>query len=217
MKSSAWIGTAALGSVVTYSATAAIHSIVLLAIQPKMYKGYGLADGYYMTVLVGGHSESGYNDGLDGALWLPVLPMVWDSDTDAALAVTGTAFLILLAMQIWSRTFRQSGAKPVLFSWSGLLLIGTICGLINEAYVDLTLFSQLRFCPPGLNDTLPLTNSGSDNAGTNWNGYDEYYWNTTVYGYFAKSTGLRPHSCLYPCFGTSWPLRDSTEIQIGTY
>ena len=216
MRKSAWVGTAALGSVMTYSATAAIHAIVLLAIRSNMYKGYGLADGSHMRVLVEGQSNSGYDDGVDGALWLPVLPMVWDSDTDAALAITGTAFLALLPMQIWSKTFRQSGAKPVLVLWSGLLLIGIICGLIDEAYVSFNYFLQLRFCPPGLNDTLPLTNSGSDNVGASWNGYDEYYWNTTAYDYFANSTGLQPNSCLYPCFGTSWPLRDPTEILVDT-
>ncbi len=214
MRKSAWIGTAALGSVMTYSTTAAIHAIVLLAIRSNMYQGYGLADGNYMTVLVAGQSDSGLNDGLGNALWLPVLPMAWASDADAALAVVGTAFLALLPLQVWSTTFKTSGAKPVLFLWSGVLLIGTICGLINEAYVDLNYFPQFRFCPPGLNDTLPLTNSGSDNIGTDWNGYDAYYWNVTVYEYFAHSSGLQPNTCLYPCFGTSWPLRDSDEINV---
>ena len=217
MRKSAWIGTAALGSVMTYSTTAAIHAIVLLAIRSNMYQGHGLADGYYMTVLVEGQSNSGFNDGLDNTLWLPVLPMAWDSDTDAALAIVGTAFLTLLPMQVWSTTFRTSGAKVVLFLWSGVLLIGTICGLVDEAYVDLVYFPQLRFCPPGLNDTLPLTNSGSDTIGTNWDGYDEYYWNATVYEYFTNSTGLQPNVCLYPCFGTSWPLRDSDEINVGAF
>ena len=206
MRKSTWIGTAALGSVMTYSTTAAIHAIVLLAIRSKMYQGYGLADGYYMRVLVEGQPISGLDDGLGNALWLPVLPMAWDSDTDAALAIVGTAFLALLPMQIWSTTFKTSGAKPLLFLWSGVLLIGTICGLINEAYVVLNYFPQWRFCPPGLNDTLPRTNSGSDKIGTDWD---------TVYEHFAHSTGLQPNTCLYPCFGSSWPLRDSDEINIG--
>ena len=175
MRKSAWVGTAALGSVMTYSATAAIHAIVLLAIRSNMYSGHGMADGYHMTVLVEGQSTSGYNDGLDSALWLPVLPMAWDSDIDAVLAIAGTAFLAILPMKIWSKTFRQSGATPVLVLWSRLLLIGIICGLIDEAYLDLQIFPQLRFCHPGLDDTLPLTNSGSDNVGSSWTGYDEYY------------------------------------------
>ena len=106
MRKSTWIGTAALGSVMTYSTTAAIHAIVLLAIRSKMYQGYGLADGYYMRVLVEGQPISGLDDGLGNALWLPVLPMAWDSDTDAALAIVGTAFLALLPMQVWSTTFK---------------------------------------------------------------------------------------------------------------
>lgn len=208
MRKAAWIGTAALGSVMTYSATAAIHGVVLFAIRSKIYQGHGLKEGYYMEVLVEGVSES------DNTVSLPVLPMVWDGDTDAALAITGTAFLTLLPMQYWSKTFQKSSAKGLLLLWSGLLLIGSICGLIDEAYLDFVLFPQLRFCPPEFNDTLPLTNSGSDTVGMAWDGRDTGYWNTSVYDYFGNSSALQAKTCLYPCFGNSWPLRDSTEIVV---
>lgn len=118
-------------------------------------------------------------------------------------------------MQIWSNTFKQSRTKSVLYLWSGTLLIGTVCALVNAAYVDVAAFTQLRFCPPGIKDTIPLTNGGIDNVGTNWaQANDPYYWNATVYNYFRNTTTRYPNACLYPCFSTSWPLRDPTEITV---
>ena len=211
---SAWIVTAALGSVMTYSATAAIHALVLVSIRTKLIPS-DIAD--WMVVQVSGTSgPTGEFDGTGiDSLWLPVIPMAWDNDGDPVLAIVGTAFLVLLPMQIWSNTFKQSRTKSVLYLWSGTLLMGTLCALINAAYVDLAAFTQLRFCPPGMNDTIPLTNGGIDNVGMDWaHANDPYYWNTTVYNYFRNATTRNPNICLYPCFSTSWPLRDPTEITV---
>ena len=49
------------------------------------------------------------------------------------LAIVGTAFLVVLSMQIWSNTLKKSDAKAVSFLWSGLLFTGSICALINAA------------------------------------------------------------------------------------
>ena len=209
---SAWIVTAALGSVMTYSATAAIHAVVLVSIQKKLIPR-DIAN--WMVVLVEGTAgPSGEFDGTGhNGLWLPVVPMAWDNDVDPVLAIVGTAFLVLLPMQIWSNTFKKSPTKSVLYLWSGILLLGTLSALINAAYTDFAAYTQLRFCPPGKNDTIPLTNSGVDNVGTNWaQANDPYYWNTTVYDYFGQTTSQHSNTCLYPCFATSWPLRDPTEI-----
>ena len=164
---SAWIVTAALGSVMTYSATAAIHALVLVSIRTKLIPS-DIAN--WMVVLVSGTAgPSGEFDGTgNDPLWLPVIPMAWDNDGDPVLAIVGTAFLVLLPMQIWSNTFKQSRTKSVLYLWSGTLLMGTLCALVNAAYVDVAAFTQLRFCPPGINDTIPLTNGGIDNVGMNW-------------------------------------------------
>ena len=213
MRKSAWIGTAALGSVMAYSATAAVHAIILVALRTKLVTA-DLLD--YMVVLAEGNTIYGSDDGTANELWLPVLPMAWDNDGDPVLAIVGTAFLILLPMAAWSSTFNRSKAQAVIFLWSGLLLIGTICALINAAYVDLWAFPQLRFCPLDMNDSLPLTNSGSNIAGADWFMRDDpYYWNATVQEIFQNDslfiTG-RPNTCLYPCFATQWPLREPTEI-----
>ena len=211
---SAWIVTAALGSVMTYSATASIHALVLVSIRTKLIPS-DIAN--WMVVLVSGTARpSGEFDGIGiDSLWLPVIPMAWDNDGDPVLAIVGTAFLVLLPMQIWSNTFKQSRTKSVLYLWSGTLLVGTLCALVNAAYVDVAAFTQLRFCPPGINDTIPLTNGGIDNVGMDWaQANDPYYWNTTVYNYFRNATTRYPNTCLYPCFSTSWPLRDPTEITV---
>ena len=199
MRRSAWIGTAALGSVMVYSATAAVHAIVLVALRTKLVPA-DLSN--YMIVLAEGTTTSGGEGGLGNALWLPVLPMAWDNDGDPVLA--------------WSSTIKRSKAKAVIFLWSGLLLIGTICALVSAAYVDLWAFPQLRFCPLDMEDSLPLTNSGSNIAGADWaTQNDPYYWNDTVQFSFQNRSlpnlGL-PTICLYPCFATQWPLRNPTEI-----
>ena len=198
----------------TYSATAAIHALVLVSIRTKLIPS-DIAD--WMVVLVSGTAgPSGEFDGTGNhPLWLPVIPMAWDNDGDPVLAIVGTAFLVLLPMQIWSNTFKRSNTKSVLYLWSATLLMGTLCALINAAYVDVAAFTQLRFCPPGLNDTIPLTNGGVDNVGRDWaQANDAYYWNATVYNYFRHNTTNYPNICLYPCFSTSWPLRDPTEITV---
>ena len=198
----------------TYSATAAIHALVLVSIRTKLIPN-DIAS--WMVVLVSGTAgPSGEFDGIGiDSLWLPVIPMAWDNDGDPVLAIVGTAFLVLLPMQIWSSTFKQSRTKSVLYLWSGTLVVGTLCALVNAAYVDVAAFTQLRFCPPGINDTIPLTNGGIDNVGVDWaQASDPYYWNTTVYNYFRNATTRYPNTCLYPCFSTSWPLRDPTEITV---
>lgn len=102
----------------------------------------------------------------------------------------------------------------MLFLWSGLLLAGTISALINSAYLDLWAFPQLRFCPPELNDTFPVSNSGAAPFAASEEWGDAYYWNTTVYDTFTASNVRLPTACIYPCFTSTWPLRDPTEINV---
>lgn len=73
-RKTAWIVTAALGSVMTYSATAAIHALVLVSIRTKLIPS-DIAD--WMVVLVSGTAgSSGEFDGTgNNPLWLPVIPM----------------------------------------------------------------------------------------------------------------------------------------------
>lgn len=210
----AWIVTAALGSVMTYSATAAVHAVVLVTLRTRIAPKYIFNE--WLTVLVNGTSATGLNDNSgDSPLWLPILPMAWDNDADPVLAIVGTAFLALLPMQLWSTTFKRSDAKAVLFLWSGLLLVGIVSALINSAYLNFWAFPQLRFCPPGLNDTLPFMNNGAlQSEDVQWEQLDSYYWNRTVYDYFRNPNNYPGSACIYPCFSSSWPLRDPSEITV---
>ena len=150
----------------------------------------------------------------DIGLWLPVLPMAWDNDTDPVLAIVGAAFLVLLPMQIWSSALRTTRAKLILWIWALLLLMGMVCALVAEQYIQFWSFPQLRFCPSGYHDDLPLMNDGTQTVGGVWDGTDRDHWNRTVQNRFINNTDARPLSniCIYPCFDTSWPLRDPNEI-----
>src|SRR5204863_7294888 len=126
--------------------TAAIHAIDLDSIRKKMVPQYVIEN--YEVVLANGRSQTGMveTDVSEIPLWPPVLPMAWDDDADPVLAIAGSALILLLPMQIWSKTLEA--AKPVqkriVLAWAVLLLIGTICALVNAAYVDFSMLWQLR-------------------------------------------------------------------------
>jgi hypothetical protein len=135
-----WAVDGALAAVMVYSSSAAVHAVVLAAIRRQMVPKY-VTDNW-QAVLVAGTTKTGLLETASTAwnspVWLPVLPMSWDSDGDPVLNIVGSTFLLLLPMQIWSRTFEQAGLvqKRVVFTWGLLLLMGLISALVNEAYVD---------------------------------------------------------------------------------
>lgn len=217
-----WLAEVAMASVMVYSSSAAIHAVVIAAIREKMFMIES-----YEVVRVEGVSANGtawywddnqgeWTDTLDDSLWLPVLPMAWDSDVDATLTIVGTAFLVLLPMQIWSSKLREYRLKIIIWLWGALLLAGMICALIAVQYVNFWYFPQLRFCPHGANDSLPMMNDGTQNLGGEWDGNDCYHWNRTIERQFMSniSTEVLSNVCIYPCFGFDWPLRDNTEILV---
>jgi len=215
-----WAVTAALGAVMVYSSSAAIHAIVLVAIRQKMVPKYMTEN--WQAVLVAGTTKTGLLESnstiSNSPVWFPVLPMSWDADGDAVLDVVGFTFLLLLPMQIWSDTFEHAKPwqKKVVFAWGLLILIGLISALVNEAYVDEWSFPQLRFCPPDQEDTLPILNSGVDSVAGVWDRLDRYHWNHTIQDYFiyGNLSVHPPNTCLYPCFDFNWPLRDSSDISV---
>ena len=152
-----WIATVALGSVITYSAVAAIHALVFVVVRKEMVS-------QYMLKILWCCSGERYN--IKWSTWLPVLPMAWDNDVDPILTVVGAAFLVLLPMQMWSQTLRETKPKSILVLWSFLLFIGMICASVAQAYVTFYSFPQLRFCPPNRHELLPLINNGAHNVGT---------------------------------------------------
>lgn len=147
--------------------------------------------------------------------WVPVLPMVWDDDGNAVLAIVGAAFLVLLPMQIWSSTLRKAGIARILVGlWSFLLLGGLVSALIYVEFVIFSSFPQLRFCPPRASDVLPFSNKGPYTYPLKWVIGDWYRWNRVVgeqYVYRNATTRF-PDICLYPCLESEWPLRDPEDI-----
>lgn len=217
-----WLVPVALASVMVYSSTASIHALVLAIIRQRMVPKQVTGENY-QTILAAGTSINGTQEDQstdwNGPVWMPVLPMVWDNDCDPVLAVVGFAFLLLLPMQIWSKTFQNKtnpAQKATMFIWALLLLAGLICALINEAYVDMWSFPQLRFCPLDDEDHLPFSNSGVPSVAGQWDGQNWYQWNKTVSDYFVYGnlTVPPPNICMYPCFEFNWPLRDPADIYV---
>jgi type II secretory pathway pseudopilin PulG len=211
-----WLAGIALASVMTYSSTAAVHALALVVGRTRMISQSGPNN--YERVLVGGSTTDGMwvsstsDNWQKNGLWLPVVPMVWDSDIDAVLAIVGVSFLVITPMQVYSTTFQKSEAKNVLLLWSLLLLMGMACSLVMEAYFSTVRVPQLRFCHLTSNDTLPIANSRSRPATITWNPDDIYQANRTITDYFASSTVGPTSSCIYSCFGYLFSLRDPTDI-----
>jgi hypothetical protein len=173
-----WLARVALASVMVYSSTAAIHALTLLVGRTQMTSQSGGPNNNEKVMVDGSTSNSNWvppigDNWEQNGLWLPIIPMVWDSDIDAVLVILGISFLILAPMQAHSTTFKESKAKHILLIWSLLLLMGIICALYTEVYHSVIGFPQLRFCPLASNDTLPTTNSGSGPAILIWNPDDQ--------------------------------------------
>lgn len=216
-----WATSAALGAVMIYSSTAAIHALILVGIREQLSPSSLFQ--MYQIILVQGQSPDGWYYPEDttqhnAALWLPVAPMAWDQDCDPTLLITGVAFLLLLPMYNFSKTLKKASIEQqlIIAFWALLLFAGLVAALINVAYVFFWTFPQLRFCPLDQADDIPFQNSGARPVVGPRELYDEFLWNRTVRDYFVfNDTTIRPTTaCLYPCFDTSWPLRDPTDIQV---
>jgi hypothetical protein len=186
-----WIAATILASVMTYSATAAVHAVVLVSFRKR------LVENPFEWISVD----------MSGDLILPAWPQAWDNDCDAVLAVIGVAILALIPLQIQSQIFNhpQPEVKAILLLWAMLLLTGFACALVNEEYVGAWNFPQLRLCPHGYSDSLPVSSTGPHAVNQSWN--------NTIWELYGHSPSNSAHAfCLYPCFNTEWPLRDNSEI-----
>ena len=207
-----WVVGAALGVVMIFSSTAAVHALILVGIRHQLAPSWLFPE--YQTVLV----ESTDLTQRSAPLWFPIIPMAWDQDCDPTLLITGVAFLLLLPMYNFSKTLKKASKERqlVIVLWALLLFAGLIAALVNSAYVFFWSFPQLRFCPLDQADDLPIQNDGAPSVAGPWDGHDAYMWNRTVRDYFvSKNATFQPtRTCLYPCFDRSWPLRDPTDIQV---
>ena len=196
------LASAALGTVMVYSSTAALHAIALSFLTSQIVPGSNLEN--YRTVQV--------KPGID----IPIIPGVVETDTDAVLVVVGVSFLTLVPMAVWSSTFQNAEKKTILVMWGLLLLFGFVSSSISALYVYLWSFLQVRFCPIHINNTLPLQYSGSDLFGGTWNRVDRNYWNDTITMFFQNTTLPRSNVCFYPSMDFTWPLRNPDEIHVST-
>jgi hypothetical protein len=204
-----------------YSSTAAIHAIVAAAAAlTQLTTRLTALQKNYEAVLIDGPSQTGRLEQAspDGPVWLPVLPMVYEPDADAVLAIVGFAFLCLLPMQVRSKTLRnvKPEQKTIVLVWRILLFVGIISALLVDIFVTIWFFPQLGFCPPDQADTLPMFSNGPPVGLKSWDRTDWYRWNRTVSDHFIfnNSSVVFPNDCIYPCSEFPWPIRDPTDIII---
>ena len=191
-----WLATGAAAYVMTYAAAASVHAVILCGLH-----------GSSTPLIDDGPVELGHaND-----IW--IRGRVLDLDTDATLAIVGVGFLMLLPMAVFSTTFRNSEAKPILTVWGLLMLVGTICCLITLYTVDTTSdgpFRQTRVCTAGEHSILSMPRSPSQAYGS------ERGWNSTFHEFFAKqSTAIG--DCFYPCVYSTQILRSRSDITLITF
>ncbi|KAH8600407.1 hypothetical protein B0O99DRAFT_737201 [Bisporella sp. PMI_857] len=225
----------ALGSIMVYSGTAAVHALALFIIRYDLWPEPSYNGGAPEIVLTGTFTDPGNLtasestctplDLVTAGSWFPLVPMAWDSDNDAVLAITGVAFLVIAPMQAWSKTFRNANAKAVLLLWSSLLLFGVVLALINEEIITNHTFPQLQFYPRNFNDTLPMTNGARYSLARVWDRQNLFRWNTTITNFFNRhpsgaalydkltALGFKRASQtvprLYLSFGLGWTLHPS--------
>jgi hypothetical protein len=86
--------------------------------------------------------------------------------------------------------------------------------LTQKLFVSVTFwgFNQLRFCPLDKEDNLPFRSPGTSLVGGVWDRQNRYHWNETITTHFSSPGTNILSECIYPCFDTSWPLRERPEI-----
>jgi hypothetical protein len=186
-----WLTAGAAAACLIYGGTTAIHALLLA---PSLaLANPSIADGIVTHT-------NGSN--------IFVKALATDLDTDAALAIVGTGFLIVIPMALWSAQFRHSGAVPILVLWIILMFVGMLCSMavlygVNGSGTGPLL--QHRFCTPGYNEAFPFSGDPAPLVNNNWN--------ETVWNYFANST-MNPPSCIYPCLSTTYFLRQPGDLHV---
>ncbi|KAI6289547.1 hypothetical protein MCOR27_000043, partial [Pyricularia oryzae] len=155
-RAESWAAPIALTSIMAYSATTAIHALVLAAVSLTDYisRLSRLRSGYEV-VLVGGVSLSGTLErgGGDGPVWLPLIPMVFDPDTDLINLVLGFTYLCIIPLYRRSVVYKNLTDTPRkrLLAWVWILLVtaGFVAGFGTSVYMQIWYSPQVRFCPAG--------------------------------------------------------------------
>ena len=222
-----WITIAAVGSIMAYSATAAIHAVVLCIIHVARFIFDKTNQDFSGDVLVQGTTSPGErssDSGRDQTIWVTVSPIAWDNDGDAVLLVIMTTCLVFIPMKIWSSTLRNRRTSLLIILWTLILMVGFAAAFITTTFSPFASkpAMQLRFCPFDGIDTLPLPlviNGPHQYRSSAWGQEDDYRWNRTIANSFVygNSSVQPPNKCIYPCLTSISPLRDLSEIYVAPY
>lgn len=143
-RAESWAAPIALTSIMAYSATTAIHALVLAAVSLTDYisRLSRLRSGYEV-VLVGGVSLSGTLErgGGDGPVWLPLIPMVFDPDTDLINLVLGFTYLCIIPLYRRSVVYKNLTDTPrkrlLAWVWIFLVTAGFVAGFGTSVYMQI--------------------------------------------------------------------------------
>lgn len=108
-----WILSAAIGFVMTYSSTAAIHGLALFITSATIQHTAG------QIVLQGDPNNTEHLRKDDSATFLGLTPTVFDTDITVVQIIVGMTFCLLLPMWLNSTTFRDTNLRRRLSSCSG--------------------------------------------------------------------------------------------------
>ena len=209
-----WIATAAVGTVMAYSATAAIHALVLFI--PNL-----LERGSHADVLVEGKTMSSAPDTEDNTIWVRLFASVLDSDSEAVWTIVTTTCLVLFPIRLWSSTLQGRQYTLLVSLWAMTMFVGLMAAIaffvITPSF--LTSGSEMRFCPVDRNDTLPLTIQDPTDPYQYSVGFDRediYGWNRTIADYFVhRNLSFHPpNAYIYPCLSSFPRLRDLSEAHV---
>ena len=152
-----------------YSATAAVHAIVLFALSSIIFPGEYVLGDIYNSVLVEGNASFGdtpesiasqwnysqwyaseRNNSLyymdTDSLWLPVFPRVWDNDSAPVLAIVGTAFLMVLSIRYDQTPSRNQTLKLYYSCGVGFYSLAQSLLLLMRPPLPATVRAQFRSC-----------------------------------------------------------------------
>lgn len=186
---------------ISYAGATAVHAVLLAGIAGASTPS--LADDYVSV-------------NATASTW--VASRVLDQDVDATFAIVAVGCLSSLIFAVSTASFKKMApAGSVIALWGLLMFIGMVACMVNFYGVNESEtgpFLQSRFCPPDVNDALPLAGIPAPALGRDWN--------ETVWAFFdlASPPGKQATGdtkCLYPCLASSQLMRDQSDIQVVSF
>ena len=135
-----WLAAGAAASVLTYSGVAAIHMILLFAMNNKL--NYPKAKSHCEFLPIPGPSP------------FVACAGVYEPDINLAMMVVSSVMLGALPVLAWSTTFRSYTNKAILISWLLLLAVGHSFYTLTATHPNL----HFQICPENFIEPLPAAN-----------------------------------------------------------